>query len=164
MSKVIPFEIPIPDGFQVDTFDKETGKGELKSIPVKIIDLLNVFDDVLKFHNLKQKTFDKMNTGLATNEVGRREVELIVAAYNNRVVIDFNDEVEIDWRDGQPKRYPIFNMPDTSGRGFSFNDYGCWLSDSDVGSRQVFLGPNSIENLKDAVSKFLASYEKMLTK
>ncbi|KQS45929.1 hypothetical protein ASG38_15075 [Flavobacterium sp. Leaf359] len=116
---------------------------------------LQSFDDVLEYHGHTQESFAKWCEGLRPHEIGNRKEELIVAAYNEGKIAD--------WRDGTPKRYPIFNMPDPSGAGFAYYDYVRWYSASVVGARLVFIGPESLENLKDAVEKFLPEYKESRT-
>lgn len=127
-----------------------------KNVFVKNIrERLQSFDDVLEYHGHTQESFAKWCEGLRPHEIGNRKEELIVLAYNEGGLPD--------WTDGTYKRYPIFNMPDPSGAGFAYGDYDYWGTYSLVGARLVFIGPESLENLKDAVQKFLPEYKESRT-
>lgn len=127
-----------------------------KNVFVKNIrERLQSFDDVLEYHGHTQESFSKWCDGLRPHEIGARKEELIVAAYNEGALPD--------WTDGTYKRYPIFNMPDPSGAGFAYLDFGHWYTYSGVCARLVFVGPESLENLKDAVKKFLPEYKESRT-
>ncbi|MNY83568.1 hypothetical protein D3C86_2264230 [compost metagenome] len=54
-------------------------------------------------------------------------------------------------------------MGSPSGVGFAYADYDNWDTLSDVGSRQLFHGPEAKENMLDAVNKFLPEYQKSRT-
>lgn len=116
---------------------------------------LQNFNDVLEYHGYTSASFEKWCCGLRPHEVGTRKEELIVAAYNEGVIAD--------WSDGTPKVWARFRMPDPSGAGFACNDFVYWTSTSDVGARLVFVGPDALENLRDAVKKFLPEYQESRT-
>lgn len=153
--KTKTLKIEIPKGFQVDSFNQETGEIKFKAKPIPIMEQLSTFADVLEFHSKTQESFDEENEGLPEDEIGNREVKLIVAAYN--------DNKLPDWTDGTAKFFPYFNMPSPSGSGFSLGDCGSWRTHSIVGARLVFHGPEARAHLHDAVKKFLPQYKKLFT-
>lgn len=121
----------------------------------------NTWDDILSFHNMTQEQFDQWCAGLEPHEVGRRECEMIVAAYNGRQL-----------KDPLPKYGPntlrkysaIYKMPsEESGAGFSLSSHGVWGTNSYVGARLDFYGDECYENMIDANKKFLSHFEKMMT-
>lgn len=141
-------KIQIPEGFQVDTFDKKTGEVKLMPIPRPVCERLKSMADVFAYHNTTEEDFLSTCSGLTNDEVGYRLEKLIVAAYNEGKVPDFDDNT--------PKFYPLF---DFSGGGFRFSCAGSWRTDSYVGARLLFVGPEARANLLDAVEKFLPQYK-----
>lgn len=144
-------KIEIPKGYQVDTFDAESGKLTFKAKPLNIRERINSLDDVFELNGTTQAAFDIGYRNHPKHEKAHALELLIVAAYN--------EGKKPDWRDGTRKVYPLFNMPDSSGVGFSFNHCDHWHSHSLAGARQVFLGPECEENCADAVEKFLSQYK-----
>lgn len=146
-------KIEIPKGYEVDNFDQSTGEIKFKKRkPKNIREQLQDFNDVLEYHGLTEEQFNDNNKGLTPDEVGYRKEKLIVAAYN--------EGKKPDWNDGTPKRYPLFDL---SSSGFRSYVYDGWHSYSDVGSRLCFVGPDALENLRDAVDKFLDEYKESRT-
>lgn len=147
-------KIPIPKGFQFKSYDRTTNEVEVEEVQIDIKEKLNNFSDVLEYHGINPETFQNSCFGLSEDEVGYRKVKLIVEAYNEGQKPDFSD-------DDQTKYVPWFRMGSPSGVGFSYDDYGYWGTDSGVGSRLVYL---SLDNLRDAVEKFLPEYQQFFTK
>ena len=158
IKKMKTIKIDIPKGHKA-SFDEK--KGEINFIVItNPRERFNVFDDILKFHELTQLDFNVWCDDLRPHEIGSREVELIIAAYNGRKL----DDPLPEYGDGTgTKGYPLFNMPSPSGVGFSCDDCDLWLTISTVGARFVFFGEEWRENLIDCMSKFLPNFEKMYT-
>lgn len=148
-------KIQIPEGFEIDSFEASTGEIKLKPIPLSIRERLQTMDDVYAYHGITKEAFDKKWNGFASHEIGDAYEKLIVAAYNEGKLPDFGD--------GTIKRYPIFTMSSPSGARFAFLVGDYWRTNSRVGSRLVFHGPESYENMMDAVAKFLPQYEQSRT-
>ncbi len=129
--------------FGMETFQKNI-KERIKTI-----------DDIYALNGTTIEKFEAKWKGFASHEIGNAFEVLIVAAYNEGKLPN--------WKDGKVKIYPLFNMPDPSGVGFSCFGYGGWNSVSHVGSRLVFHGPDALENMRDAVKKFLPEYQKSRT-
>jgi len=152
-------KINIPKGHKIGHFDEKTGEITFVEIPQSPRERLKGWPDVLDHHNMTQTEFDKWCEGLRPHEIGAREEEMIVAAYNGR---QLNDPLP-DFTDGTTKGWPWFVMGSPSGAGFRFGDYGLWLTCSYVGARLVFFGPEWKQNLLDAVEKFLPHYKNSRT-
>jgi hypothetical protein len=148
-------KIEIPKGFRAASFDASTGEIKLEAIPLNIRERLQVVKDIFDYHGITQEAFEKKWEGFEAHEIGDAFEKLMVAAYN--------EGKEPNWEDGTAKRYPIFKMPTPSGSRFAFSGSDRWKSDSHVGSRLVFVGPESYDNMIDAVTKFLPQYEQSRT-
>lgn len=137
------------------------GKKLLENLLGKNIFQLNIreriqtMDDVFELNGTTQKEFDKKWKGFADHEIGNALEVLIVAAYNEGKLPD--------WEDGTPKYYARFRMSSSSGVGFACNDFVDWYALSAVGSRLCFVGPEAYDNLLDAVKKFLPQYQQSRT-
>lgn len=140
---------------------KASGKKLLENLFGKNVFIKNIreriqgWEDILELNNHTQESFDKWCEGLEPHEIGRREEEAIVKAYNGPHVLDFAD--------GTVKICPVFRMPSSSGARFAYHVCLRWLTYSGVGSRQLFIGPDALENMRDAVEKFLPQYERSRT-
>ena len=152
-------KIDIPKGYKA-SFDEAKAEISFVEIPKNPREKFNVWGDILKHHNLTDDDFNKSCSTLRPHQIGQFEEELVVAAYNGRQI---DDPLPIFGDGTGPKGYPIFKMPSPSGVGFAFDDSAYWLARSDVGARQVFYGEEWLENLKDAVKKFLPQYERSRT-
>lgn len=124
--------------------------------------ILKTESDIYAYHGTTEEEFMKNCQGLMPHEIGRRKEEYMVAAYNGVKLPEGFDTLP-DWHDGKPKGYPWFYMDSPSGSRFSFDDHVYWFSDSRVGSRQVFYGPERLENLRDAATKFIEIYKQSRT-
>ncbi|KUY28060.1 hypothetical protein [Elizabethkingia ursingii] len=126
-------------------FGKSTFSKDIK-------DVIGNFDDVLRYHGID--AFDFLNSlkGLTEDEMAYRQLKLIVSAYNENAIPDYDDS-------NQVKYEPRFKLS-SSGVGFSYDDCDGWRTLSVSGSRLVYL---NYENMKDSVSKFLDIYKKYIT-
>jgi hypothetical protein len=146
-------KIKIPDGYEVENFDKETGEVSFCEKPKKVTDRIKTFDDVLKELDIDPAKFLMQCDGLSTDEVAYRKVKLIVQA--------LNEGWTPDWTDGQwNKYYPWFYMGGSSGSGFAYDDYGAWDTYSSCGSRLCF---KSSELAKYAGQQFTDIYKDFFT-
>lgn len=153
-------KINIPKGFQIDNFDKATGEVTFAEIPKKPRERINGWLDILDHHNHTQESFNEWCAGLRPHEVGTRECEMIVAAYNGR---QLTDPLPVYGPNTGIKAYGLYEMPSPSGAGFSLDGHDYWWSCSYVGARLAFYGDDWKENLYDANEKFLSHFEKMMT-
>ena len=83
----------------------------------KVIERINNWSDVLTENNITESQFQERVKGLQPDEIGYIKEKLIVAAYNEGKLPDWNDDTT--------KVYPIFKMS-SSGGGFSFDGHGTW--------------------------------------
>lgn len=75
-------KINIPEGFEIDTFNVQTGEVNFKQIPMSIIEKIKSWDDVLKVNNIKQEDFALSCSELTNDEVAYKQIKLIVKTFN----------------------------------------------------------------------------------
>lgn len=124
---------------------------------IDIIDRIQCINDIFELNNTTQKEFDEETKNYKPRHKAQYFEELIVAAYNN------NDGKLPDFKDGQWKGYPRFEMGSPSGVGFAYFDCVRWRTTSSVGARLVFYGPEYLENIRDAVKKFPEQFKQSRT-
>ena len=95
--------------------------------------------------------------------VPERHIEAVKAFAKLCVVHDaVNPNFNPNWENSRQYKYQNwFRLGSPSGVGFSYADYVYWRTRSAVGSRLVYL---SLDNLRDAVEKFLPEYQQFFTK
>jgi hypothetical protein len=143
-------KIEIPDGYEIDGFDKASGQIIIKEKPKSPIERIRTIDDLLADHHLTKQKFDQQNIGLADDEVAYRLLKLLGTSLNEGWKPDWTNHSET-------KYYPYFEMRGSSG----FRFLGCahWLSTSSVGSRLAF---KSKELATHAGTQFRDVYEKFM--
>ena len=156
-------KINAPKGHQID-FDQNTGTVSFPELPKSPRETINEWKDVLSFHKMTQDEFDKWTKKDRPHEVGTKECELIIAAYNRRQLEDPLPK----FGTGTPlKRYPIFDFDASPGGRFAFFGVDFGRSCSAFGARLVFFDNEndneSLLNLRDAVSKFQEQFERSRT-
>jgi hypothetical protein len=123
--ETIKIKIPIPNGFEVESFDIKSGEALLKEKPKDVLSRILTDDDVLADNGYTLDTFNKWCEGLRVYERADRFLELLHNSLNGDWVPDFDNANQTKWR-------PWF----TGGsRGFRCSDYDDWYSHSNVGSR-----------------------------
>lgn len=118
-----------------------------KALAKDIIERLGDFNDVLAYHGKTAQEFDGETFDLEHDEKCYKALKLIVSAYNEGKVPD--------WNSNQKKWEPIFNMAHPSGFGFSRTYFTYGYTGTCVGSRLCFLEERC---LRDAVKKFESYY------
>lgn len=146
-------KIQIPEGFQVESFDKVTGEVKLSPKPKNILEVIKTFSDVLNHLGIDEEEFDENKDELTQDEIAYRQIKLIVKALNEGWVPDWTNSSET-------KYCPWFRMGSSSGSEFSFYVYDCWLAGSVVGSRLCF---KSRELAEYAGKQFAEIYKKYMT-
>ncbi|MCQ9638646.1 hypothetical protein MP478_04530 [Chryseobacterium sp. WG14] len=146
-------KIQIPEGFQVESFDKLTGEVKLSPKPKNILEVIKTFSDVLDYLGIDEDEFNENNDELTQDEIAYRQIKLIVKALNEGWVPDWQNS-------NQTKYFPWFKMGSSSGSGFSYDDYDGWDTDSAVGSRLCF---KSRELAEYAGKQFTEIYKKYMT-
>lgn len=124
-------KLEIPEGYEVESFDKETGIIKLKETPKDIRERIKTFDDVLNHLGLDKNDFEYRIEDMTKDEAAYVKVKLIAKALNEGWIPDWTDS-------SQYKYYPWFRMGSPSGFGFSVYADDCWLAYSSVGSRLCF--------------------------
>jgi hypothetical protein len=146
-------KIQIPEGFQVESFDKVTGEVKLSPKPKNIMEVIKTFSDVLKHLKIDEDWFEENNDGLSGDEIAYRQVKLIVKTLNEGWVPDWTNSNET-------KYYPWFKMGSSSGSGFSCRVCVGWDSHSLFGSRLCFKSRDLAEY---AGEQFTEIYKKYMT-
>jgi hypothetical protein len=120
-----------------------------------IRETINNLDDVFALNGITRNEFETKWKGFAPHEIANAIEVLIVAAYNQGKLPN--------WEDGTIKYTPWFKMGSSSGVGFACIDFDTWYTVSRVGSRLVFHGVDAKENMLDAVKKFLPEFKQSRT-
>jgi hypothetical protein len=111
--------------------------------------------DIFELNNTTEEEFSRKWENHSEYEKAHAFELLIVAAYCGGSLPDMTD--------GTTKYSPYFKMGSPAGVGFAYYVCVCRGTDSDVGSRQLFHGPDAYKNMLDAVKKFLPHYQKSRT-
>src|SRR5262245_38676866 len=117
--------IEIPSGYEIDSFDKVTGKVTLKSKPREVTERIKTVEDVLADNGLTKDQFDRMCINLEPDEVAYRILKMLVKSLNEGCTPNWKNSNEY-------KYYPYFEMDGSSG--FRFDDIVAWSSTSRAGS------------------------------
>ena len=123
-------KIEIPDGFVIDSFDKESGQIKFKKSPKNKMEVIKTVEDILKDNGTTKKQFDKDCKDLSKDEVAYRIIKLLCKSLNEGWTPDWDDSSE-------SKHYAWFDMRGGSS-GFRFLDYDYWFAGTFVGSRLCF--------------------------
>ncbi len=142
-------KIDIPKGFEVDSFNKETGELKFKEIPVSITERMKTVEDILTASGTTVDKFNKLYKGLPDHVKSYVLATMICSILNEDWTPNWDDSNEY-------KYYPWFKM---SASGFSFDDYGYWRTNSIVGSRLCF---KNRELAKYAGTQFKEVYEQFM--
>lgn len=144
-------KIQIPNGFEVDSFDRETSELKLKpKKPQNAMERIKTFDDVLADNGIPQQQFDKQSFGEQPDEVAYRMIKLLAKSLNEGWTPDWNNSNEY-------KYVPWFYLGGSSG--FRCDDFDYWHTVSDVGSRLCF---KSAELAKYAGTQFTEIYKQFM--
>ena len=124
-------KIQIPQGYEIDSFDKLSGELKLKVQQPKkeVTERIKTFDDVLQDNGIDFGHFDYDCNELADDEIAYRKLKLIAKSLNEGWTPDWSNSNEY-------KYFPWFEMRGSSG--FRFDGYDYWNSGSYVGSRLAF--------------------------
>lgn len=145
-------KIKIPNGYEVDSFDKLSGEIKFKEKErKKAVDRIKNINDVLTDHGMTQDQFDDRSVDLEVDEAAYRLLKLLASSLNDGWTPDWENENEYKW-------YPYFYMGVSSG--FRFSDSVGWNADSGVGSRLCF---KSRELADYAGKQFTEVYKKFMT-
>lgn len=139
-------------------------KEEIKSLE----DIINVKrGDIKEWLNTLQDAFDDQgvdsvkfykkchDAGLTADEIGYRELKIVVAAANGDWVPNYNDS--------KYKYEPRWDMRTGSGFGFSGTTYVNWVTTAGAGSRLCFKDYDTMYHVCTQ-PEFVTSYKKYLCK
>lgn len=146
-------KIPVPPGFEIESFDKLSGEVKLKAKakPKDVFERIKSIDDVFADNDLTRGQFDIQCKELETDERAYRLLKLLTKSLNEGWVPDWNNENEA-------KYYPWFYMG--GSRGFRSYVCGHWISGSGVGSRLAFKSSKLAEY---AGTQFIEIYKQFMT-
>lgn len=145
-------KIEIPQGYEVDSFDKLSGEIRLKEKPKDVMERVKTIDDVLADNGISPGGgFRQHCEMLSDDEVAYIQLKLIAKSLNEGWTPDWDNS-------SQYKYFPWFWMNGGSS-GFRFYDYGRWSSASTVGSRLCF---KSRELAEYAAKQFLDVYRRFM--
>lgn len=122
-------QIEIPEGYEIDQFNKETGEISFKKVEKSITDRIKTISDIFDYHGINIEAFYCEHENHSKDEIAYTILKLLCSALNEGWKPDWDNPNEL-------KYYPWFEIGGSSG--FQFNDYDCWRSLSDVGSRLCF--------------------------
>ena len=143
--------IEIPKGYEIDTFDKQTGVVTFKEKPKSVIERISSVETLLAEYGLTVQELRSQCAGLTEDEIAYRILKILT--------IVLNEGWTPNWSDfNESKYYPCFEMGGSSG--FRFDDCVSWLSFSDVGSRFCF---KSAKLAQHAGKHFTEVYKQFMT-
>ena len=147
--------IPIPEGFEIDSLDKSTGKITLREKPKDIMERIHSVEDAIRclgstdeeviiLQKLQQVFSDD------SHPVAHQKAVVLTKAFNEGWVPDWDNN-------NQVKYFPWFEMGGSSG--FRYDGYVNWDSGSAVGSRLCFKSGKLAEH---AGKKFTTVYKQFM--
>jgi hypothetical protein len=135
--------IPIPEGFEIDSLDKSTGKITFREKKKDVFERINSLEDAIK--ELGESDEDIIDLRILLNcfpdehyLVAQQKIVVLTKAFNEGWTPDWNNTNEV-------KYFPWFEMGGSSG--FRFGDYVVWYSRSFVGSRLCFYSSKLAEHV-----------------
>lgn len=155
-------KIEIPKGFEIDSFDKQSGEIKFKEVQKSVMERIKTVEDVLADNGLTREQFDKQCEGLEEDEISYRILKLLAKSLNEGWVPDWSDPNDPNEYNeyneyNKYKYFPWFEMQGSSGFRFHGHDY--LLAISGVGSRLCF---KSKELARYAGQQFQHVYEQFM--
>lgn len=150
-------KIEIPEGFEIESFDKEKGEVTFTPKPINIISRIKTIDDAVKILGEEDpdvKDYWKIeSTGITSHVIWHQKLIVITKALNEGWIPD--------WENGEYDKYfNWWNMSSSSSGRFSVFGSVNQYSVSRVGSRLCF---KSRELAEYAAEQFKDIYEKAYT-
>ncbi|WP_314060110.1 hypothetical protein [Empedobacter brevis] len=133
--KTIEIPIQVPNGFKIDSLDKEKSLITCSEIPKSIIERIKTFQDAI--NELGEDDEDVKayrvieNLPIPKHIIAQLQLVLIAKALNEGWTPDWSNS-------NQYKYYPWFDMESSSAGGFVYDAFVVWDSYSVVGSRLCF--------------------------
>lgn len=123
-------KIKIPEGYEIDSFDKLSGELKLKEKPKSVMERIKTVDDVLADNGWTRERFDEWSSEMTDDEKAYVILKFLAKSLNEGWTPNWDNSNEY-------KYYPWFYIEGgSSGVRFSDGDY--WLTFSSVGSRLCF--------------------------
>lgn len=145
-------KIEIPNGFEVESFNKESGEIRFKEKPKKVTDRIKTIQDILKDNKWSEESFEEFTDQMHPDERAYILLKLLAKSLNEGWTPDWNNG---EW----DKWYPWFYMNGGSS-GFRFCGSADLSSGSGVGSRLCFKS----RDLSDyAAKQFIDLYKQFMT-
>ncbi|WP_312922576.1 hypothetical protein [Empedobacter brevis] len=130
--KTIEIPIQVPNGFKIDSLDKEKSLITCSEIPKSILERIKTFQDAI--NELGEEDEDVKAFRLIEN----LEIPKYIISHLQSIIIvkALNEGWIPDWSNrNQAKYFPWFDMEASSSGGFVYYDYDYWLTSTHVGSR-----------------------------
>ena len=133
--KTIEIPIQVPNGFKIDSLDKEKSIITCSKIPKDIKERIKTIEDACNELGEDDEDVKALrvieNLDVPKHIISQLQSIIIVKALNEGWIPDWSDS-------SQYKYYPWFNMESSSAGGFVFFGYVSWRSRTNVGSRLCF--------------------------
>jgi len=143
-------KIQIPWGFEIDSFDKQSGEIRFKEKPKPAMERIKTISDLLADHGYTHERFDKLCADLSADEKAYRLLKLLAVSLNEGWTPNWSNYNEY-------KYYPWFELDGSSG--FRYGGYDRRHSGSAVGSRLCF---KSRELAEYAGKQFIEVYKQFM--
>jgi len=149
-------EIEIPEGYELDTLDKASGKIKFKEKRKDIMERIKTLNDALTI--LGENDEETIAYGKIAEALGSSS-----PAASHQAVIAIAKALNEGWKpnwsnSNELKYYAYFEMG--GSRGFRYLGYDRWISTSGVGSRLAFKSSKLAEY---AGSQFTQLYKQFMT-
>jgi len=123
-------KIEIPQGYEVDSFDKNTGKLTFKEVVKDITERIKTLNDAVSYLGDEDEEVTQLKllqsvVGLSPHVVSQQEAIVIVKSLNEKYVFD--------WKDSSEYKYQIWWKMQEDG--FAYYDYNFYDAHSDVSAR-----------------------------
>lgn len=152
--QTIKIPLPVPDGYEIDTFDKTSRSMTIKPSATRDPNgRPGTFDEVLADNGLTWEDFNKKTVGDDDDDIAYKQAKLIAKALNQRS----HPGRKPDWNNRNEQKYfPWFYM---GSSGFRFYVVGTWDSYSHVGSRLSYFED---EDAKYAATNFTDIFKRLM--
>ena len=130
--KTIEIPIQVPNGFKIDSLDKEKSIITCSEIPKDIKERIKTIEDACNELGEDDEDVKALrvieNLDVPKHIISQLQSIIIVKALNEGWIPDWSNN-------NQYKYFPYFYMENSSAGGFVFGDYVLWYTSAAVGSR-----------------------------
>ncbi len=151
--KTLHIPIQVPNGYKIDSLDKEKSLITCSEIPQDIKEQIKTFQDAII------KLSEEDEDVKAFRSIENLEIPKHIIAHLQLIIIAkaLNEGCTLNWSDSsQYKYYPWFDMENSSAGGFVYGAYAFWYTRASVGSRLCY---SSRELAEYAGKQFKDIYE-----